>query len=128
MVLGWHGRNLPEADVRQLLNTKPSGTPARNLNAVRGLGFELRLDPSNLTSLRDALKAGQPPIVFLGTGPLEYWQVACDHVAVVVGIDDTSVYLNDPFFDSAPQRTSQATFMQAWAAYAYYAAFIRPRP
>jgi uncharacterized protein YvpB len=114
--------------VRQLLNTKPAGTPARNLTAVGGLGFELRLHPSNLASLRDALMAGQPPIVFLDTGPLEYWQVVCDHVAVVVGIDDTSVYLNDPYFDSAPQRTSQASFLQAWAANACYAAFIRPRP
>jgi uncharacterized protein YvpB len=78
--------------------------------------------------LRDALVAALPPIVFLDTGALEYWQTDCAHAAVVVGIDDTTVYLNDPFFDTAPQQTSLATFLQAWAANGHFAAVLRPRP
>jgi ABC-type bacteriocin/lantibiotic exporter with double-glycine peptidase domain len=67
MVFSQHGRSVPEADLRQLLGTKLSGTPARNLTAVASLGFDVQLSPSNLTRLRDALAAGLPPIVFLDT-------------------------------------------------------------
>jgi len=128
MVLAHQGRDLSEADLRQLLNTQPHGTRARNLTAVASLGFEVQLDPSNLSQLRDALAAGIPPIVFVDTGPLDHWQTDCAHVVVVVGIDDTSVYLNDPFFDTAPQQTSLGSFLQAWALNAHLAAFIRPQP
>jgi ABC-type bacteriocin/lantibiotic exporter with double-glycine peptidase domain len=128
IVLAHHGQNRTEAELRQLLSTRPDGTPARNMMAVASLGFDVQLSFSNLSQLREALAAGLPPIVFLDTGPLDYWQIDCSHVAVVVGIDDTSVYLNDPFFDTAPQQTSLVSFLQAWALNAHLAAILRPRP
>jgi hypothetical protein len=64
--------------------------------------------------------------VLVDTGSLDYWQADCPHV-VVVGIDDSSVWLNDPFFDTAPQQTSLTAFLQAWGTNAQYAAFIRPK-
>src|SRR5262249_4750556 len=112
MVLAHHGQSVPEANLRQLLNSKPSGTPARNLLAVVSLGMDIQLGASNLAQVRAAVAAGHPPIVFLDTGALEYWHIDCAHTAVVVGIDDTTVYLNDPFFDSAPQQTSLASFLR----------------
>jgi ABC-type bacteriocin/lantibiotic exporter with double-glycine peptidase domain len=127
MVLAFHGLALPEADLRQLLETKASGTVARNLLRVASLGYDVRVVASNLAQLRDAINAGQPPIVFVDTGQLDYWQSGCSHVAVVVGIDDATVWLNDPFFDSSPQHTSLGSFLRAWGANAQYAAFIRPK-
>jgi ATP-binding cassette subfamily B protein len=128
MVLAYHGRDLSEADLRALLGTGSHGTPARNLMAVASLGFDVQLGPANLSQLRDALTAGLAPIVFVDTGPLDYWQTDCAHVAVVVGIDDTSVYLNDPFFDTAPQQTSIGSFLLAWAQNGHLAAILRPLP
>jgi ABC-type bacteriocin/lantibiotic exporter with double-glycine peptidase domain len=128
MVMAHHGRGLSEAELWELLSTQPHGTRARNLVAVASLGFDVSLESSNLAQLRDALAAGLPPIVFLDTGPLDYWQTDCAHVAVLVGLDDSSVYLNDPFFDTAPQRTSLESFLQAWALNAHLAAILRPRP
>ena len=128
MVLAFHGQVRPEADLRQLLNTQPHGTRARNLMAVTALGFDVQLGTANLSDLRDALVGGLPPIVFLDTGPLDYWQTDCAHMAVVVGIDDTTVFLNDPFFATAPQPTSLASFLQAWALNRHLAAILRPRP
>jgi ABC-type bacteriocin/lantibiotic exporter with double-glycine peptidase domain len=127
MVLAYHGRSDSEADLRQLLDTKPYGTRARNLMAVAALGFDVQLDFSNLGQLSDALTAGLPPIVFVDTRSLDYWEIDCAHVAVVVGIDDASVSLNDPFFDTAPQQTSLAGFMQAWAMNDHLAAILRRR-
>jgi len=33
---------------------------------------------------------------------------------VAVGIDERRVYLNDPFFDAAPQSVSRLEFELAW--------------
>ena len=53
--------------------------------------------------------------------------VICFLVGVLVGMEVGGVSLNDPAFDSAPQKVSLAGFHQAWAANAFLAAFIRPR-
>ena len=85
MVLAHLGQTLLEKELRQLLNTQPHGTPARSLRAVASLDFDVQLGVSNLSQLRDAVAAGQPPIVFVDTGPLDYWKIDCAHVAVVGG-------------------------------------------
>jgi ABC-type bacteriocin/lantibiotic exporter with double-glycine peptidase domain len=126
MVLAHHGRLLPEADLRQFLDTRPHGTKARNLHAVASLGFEVQFSTANLSQLRDALATALLPIVFVETGPLDYWKIDCAHVAVVVGIDDNYVYLNDPFFDTAPQQTSLSSFLQGWAANGHLAVVLSP--
>src|SRR5690349_15609496 len=110
MVLAFYGRICSEADLRQLLGTRPSGTRARNLLHVAALGFDVQLTTSSVALLGAALAAGTPPLVFIETGPLDYWQMDCAHVAVLVGLDDTTVFLNDPYFDTAPQQTSLANF------------------
>ena len=78
--------------------------------------------------LAASLAAGTAPIVFFETAPLDYWQVDCAHLAVLVGVEDATVCLNDPYFDTAPQRTSLPSFLQAWAATGQLAAIIVPRP
>jgi ABC-type bacteriocin/lantibiotic exporter with double-glycine peptidase domain len=127
MVLAYHGRAISEAEVRQLLDTRPHGTKARNLTVVASLRFDVLLGAGNLAQLRDLLAAGLPSIAFVDTGPLDYWTLECAHVAVVVGIDDTFVYLNDPFFDTAPQQTSVTNFLQAWALNEHLTVIVRPR-
>lgn len=126
MVLAYHGRELAESELRELLGTQSHGTPPRSITSIASLGLHVHLALSNLTQLRDALAAGLPPIVFLDTGSLGYWPTDCAHVAVEVGIDDSSVYLNDPFFDAAPQQSSLRGFLQAWARNAQFAAILHP--
>jgi ABC-type bacteriocin/lantibiotic exporter with double-glycine peptidase domain len=128
MVLAYFSYAISEAEVRQLLNTQPHGTKARHLTAVGSLGFDVELVSGNLAQLRDLIAQGVPPIVFVDTAPLDYWTLDCAHVAVVVGIDDNVVYLNDPFFDAARQQTSVANFLQAWALNGHLTALMRPRP
>jgi ABC-type bacteriocin/lantibiotic exporter with double-glycine peptidase domain len=128
MVLAHHGRTHSEDELRQLLGTGPHGTVARNIERLQSLGYDVEVKFSNAAELAAALLAGTPPLVYLHTGSLDYWAVACFHVAVLVGMELTAVSLNDPFFDAAPQKSSLAGFHQAWAANAFLAAFIRPRP
>ena len=128
MVLAYYGRIHSEDELRQLLQTGPRGTPARNVVHVAALGYEVEVRFSNTAELGAALLAGTPPIVHVDTDYLDYWSVGCAHVAVLVSMELGTVSLNDPFFDSAPQKTSLAGFLQAWAANAFLATFIRPRP
>jgi ABC-type bacteriocin/lantibiotic exporter with double-glycine peptidase domain len=128
MVLARYGCLRTEAELRQHLGTGPHGTPARNLFLITALGFDVQVETSNLAQLGAALASGVPPIVFLETSFLDYWNVRCDHVAVVVGLNLTTVSLNDPHVDTAPQQTSLTGFQAAWAANDHLAAFIRPRP
>lgn len=127
MVLAFYQHAFSEEDLRQLLGTGPHGTRARNILQIVTLGFDVQLGRSTLADLASALAAGTPPIVFLETSSLEYWQQRCDHVAVVVGWDEGAVLLNDPYFETAPQKTSSASFVQAWASNDYHAVFIRPQ-
>ena len=50
------------------------------------------------------------------TENLPYWPHNTLHAVVVVGIDDRSVYLNDPEFPEAPIAVPVGDFDLAWLA------------
>jgi ABC-type bacteriocin/lantibiotic exporter with double-glycine peptidase domain len=127
MVLAYYGDVRTEAELRSLLDTQPTGTRAGNIMWVSSPAFELYLRSSNMAELQKALADHQPPIVFLQTGPLEYWNMDIFHTAVLVGLDAANAVLNDPFFATAPQTTSLQSFEKAWSHTSQLAAFIRPR-
>src|SRR5947209_8798308 len=93
MVLAHFGDIRTEAALRLLLDTQPTGTRAGNVMRLSGPAFEVSLRPSNLAELQTVLADNQPPIVFLQTGPLEYWGMDIFHTAVLVGLDALSVAL-----------------------------------
>ena len=113
MVRAHHGHSSSEGELRQLLNTGSYGAHARDILRVASLGFDVQLQFSSLANLGAALLGRTPPIVFLDTGSLDYWSIDCPHVEVLVGMETAIVSLNDPFFDSAPQKTSLTGFLQA---------------
>src|SRR5205823_4082167 len=98
MVLAYDGDLRTEAELRSLLDTQPTGTRVGNLMRLSGPAFEVYLRSSNLVELQAVLADNQPPIVFLKTGSLEYWSMDIAHAVVVVGLDNTTVTLNDPYF------------------------------
>ena len=106
MVLAHYGDVRTEADLRRLLDTQPTGTRAGNLMRLSGVAFETQLRASNLLEMQKVLADNQPTILFLKTGSLGYWSMDIFHTAVLVGIDDQTVALNDPYFATAPQTTS----------------------
>ena len=106
----------------------PNGTPVRNLTELTHLGFDVTFVTTDIAELGVYLASGLPPIALLDTASLPYWSESCDHVAVVVGVDDSWVYLDDPYFDSAPQQVSHSDFLLAWSPYAFTVAIVRPRP
>jgi ABC-type bacteriocin/lantibiotic exporter with double-glycine peptidase domain len=127
MVLAHHGENRTEADLRLLLDTKPTGTRAGNIIRLSGPAFEVYLRSSHLGELQKMLADNQPPIVFLKTGSLEYWNMDIFHTAVLIGLDTATVTLHDPYFATAPQTTSLQSFENAWAQMGQLTAILRPR-
>jgi ABC-type bacteriocin/lantibiotic exporter with double-glycine peptidase domain len=113
MVLAHYGHTCSEQELCHLLHTDALGSRARDVLGVASLGLDVQLPFSRLSDLGAALLAGTPPIVFLDTGVLAYWTMDCPHVAVVVGLNLTTVFLNDPYFDLAPQQTSLTSFLSA---------------
>ncbi len=128
MVLTFFGRQHTEAELRTLMRTNPNGTPVRRLTELTRLGFDVDFVTTDIAGLTTYLNSGLPPIALLVTAALPYWSESCYHVAVVVGVDDSCVYLNDPYFDSAPQQVSHADFLLAWLPNAGTVAIVRPRP
>jgi ABC-type bacteriocin/lantibiotic exporter with double-glycine peptidase domain len=128
MVLAFFGSQHTEAELQTLMRTDPNGTPARRLVELRHLGFGVAFVTTDIAGLAAYLTLGLPPVVLLKTASLPHWSESCDHVTVVVGVDDSWVYLNDPYFDSAPQQVSHADFQVAWSPYACTAAIVRPHP
>jgi ABC-type bacteriocin/lantibiotic exporter with double-glycine peptidase domain len=127
MVLAFFGSHHTEGELRALMRTDPNGTPVRRLAELTHLGFDVDFVTTDV-GLANYLTLGLPPIALLETAALPYWAQSCNHVAVVVGVDDSWVYLNDPSCDSAPQQVSHSDFLLAWSPYAGMVAIVRPRP
>ncbi len=124
MVLAYWGRWMTEAEIASLLGTKVFGTAISNVMRLTRLGYGVQyghLDPAQLR------QEPGPVIVRLWTGFLDYWTVETSHVAVVVGMDDRYVYLNDPACSEYPQRTAIPGSRAAWAEYDETAVIIRPK-
>jgi hypothetical protein len=108
MVLQHVGCSRTEDELRQLLQTNSQGTVARNIMAVQSLGFDVHVGTATMPQLEAAIAGGIPPIVYLLTDSLDYWNTSCFHVAVFVGLDTGVVYLNDPFFKESPLSASSS--------------------
>ena len=128
MVLAFFGQQRTEAELRTMMKTDPSGTPVRRLTELTHLGFDVDFSMTDLAGITAYLTSGLPPIALLSTAALPYWSQSCDHVAVVVGVDDSWVYLNDPYCDSAPQQVAHADFLLAWSPNACMVAIVRSLP
>jgi ABC-type bacteriocin/lantibiotic exporter with double-glycine peptidase domain len=117
MVLSHLGDVRTEADFSKLLGTKEYGTPIRNAERLREEGYDVQVCQLTRKDLESYLEAGLPIIVRVWTIMLDYWHVTTSHVVVVVGCDDSSVFLNDPAFSTAPQPVVWDAFLAAWAEY-----------
>jgi predicted double-glycine peptidase len=73
------------------------------------------------------LTQGTPVIAFVNTQFLDYWNEETAHAVVVIGYDDGGVLLNDPAFDTVPQRASINGFLAAWGEFDYQCATVTRR-
>jgi hypothetical protein len=131
LAFGWFWRTTatcgPKRNCGCSLDTKLTGTRAGNIMRLSADAFEVHLRSSNLAELQKVLSDNQPPIVFVKTGPLDYWKMDIFHTVVLVDLDPLAAALHDPYFAAAPQTTSLQSFEKAWAQTGQFTAFLRRR-
>lgn len=127
MTLAYWGRNLSENKLAKILGTRDFGTPISNVERLRRQGYQVEFGSLTVEALKAHLLAGRPVIARVWTKMLDYWQEEeTSHVVVVVGFDDTQVYLNDPASKEVPQPTIWQSFLAAWAEFDETAAVVYP--
>jgi ABC-type bacteriocin/lantibiotic exporter with double-glycine peptidase domain len=98
----------------KLLRIGPAGAPFRNLRYLESLGLSVLIQQGVMATLQYHLERSLPPLAFVDTGQLPYWDEATGHAVVVVGVEADSIYLNDPDFAEAPKKIPVAEFQLAW--------------
>jgi len=114
MVLDYLGIGISQAALNRLLGLTSIGTPYSNIRRLTALGVKVNIHSGDENDLRAAIDNSMPPVAFVKTGDLPYWQGNTSHAVLLVGYDDEAVYINDPIFASAPQRVGWDEFMLAW--------------
>ncbi len=98
----------------RLLQVKSFGASFYNLRALDEVGVSATFGDGDMAILEAYLTQQLPVLTSVDTQDLPYWDTMERHVVLVVGIDATTVYLNDPAFAAAPQPVERRTFESAW--------------
>jgi len=115
MVLDYIGHPVSYADLLRLLEVGPLGTPAGHIVRLGQWGLAVEYGEGNLETLRSFVDSDEPVIALVRTRELPYWQgFDTYHSVVVVGYDEAQIYVNDPYFDDAPQSVAIDDFLLAW--------------
>jgi len=115
MVLAAQGLVLEEEALCGLLETQQVGTEILHVLLLnqRLARCHAEVASASFDDLRRWLQEGMPPMVFVATGPLHYWQTECLHALVVAGIAEQSVAVHAPAFAQAPITIPQSEFLAA---------------
>lgn len=127
MTLAYLGRAIDYGQLLRLLNIKPHGAPAGNIRLLTNLGLSVVYSQTDLAGLEARLQQGQPVIVFVRTGELPYWTYSTDHALLVVGCDESYVYVNDPDRSDGSIAVPRHDFELAWLERDCYYAVVTPR-
>ncbi len=116
MLLDYHDiANVPEAELRRILKTKPDGTNVLNLLFLKDekrWGLEVEIARANPDELFAAIRLHRIPVIaFVDTTPLPHWNESTAHVVLVVGYNEEPVIINDPFFEKRRNQDSSRTIL-----------------
>lgn len=116
MVLAHMEQPSLQEDIARQIGARPFGVPASNIRRLAAWGVEVHFGQGSLNAIASALVEGHPPIVFLRTSELSYWEEDMPHAVVLVGLDPEAAFLLDPAYeDEAPVRVSLGDFVLAWS-------------
>jgi hypothetical protein len=115
MILTFQGIALGEEELCRLLETQQVGTPVLNVLLLSQRVPKCHAEVSNVSfdDLARWLKESVPPLVFVSTAPLHYWQTECLHALVVVAVEEHTVLVHDPALATAPVAIPRDEFLAA---------------
>lgn len=129
MVLANLGISIRYNRLQRLLKVRDNvGASFYNLQLLRELkeAISVTIDDGNMEMLEEYLEQGHPVIVAVDTIDLPYWnQESVSHAVVMVGLEESTVSLHDPWFEDAPKVVDRMLFESAWLRHEYAYAVIQ---
>ena len=127
MLLTYLGAPIPYSRLLKTLRVDTDvGAPFSNIARLEHQRLFVIVEQGTLETLYRLLSHGWPVIVPLYTGELPYWNEATNHAVVVVGMNDQTVYVNDPAFVSGPIQVNREDFELAWIEHNHLYALLVP--
>ena len=115
MVLADLGIIVSQAELNRLFQLTPLGVPLSRLTRLEQHGVNVALHRNGtLSDLSQAIDQNVPPIVFIRTSELSYWQEDTQHALVVRGYEESHLLVNDPAFPDALRTVPADELMLAW--------------
>ena len=117
MALAYIGRPLSYERLLDLLEIAPDvGAPASKIKRLSGVVSRIIYTSGTFDEISAYLEQGLPCIAFVHTLQLNYWMEDTRHAVVITGLDQDAdqIYLDDPYFELAPQVVSLLEFQLAW--------------
>lgn len=118
MVLAYWGIERHQAELARKLETiEGAGTIASRVLLLISRTLDVRyIRNGEFADLEAALAEGIPPIAIVWTGELSYWDEATGHVVVVLGADEDTTVIHDPYKPPPAREILTSEFMLAWDA------------
>ncbi|MBV7326925.1 C39 family peptidase [Chloroflexi bacterium TSY] len=126
MVLSYLGIEKSESWLWQLLSSGDV-TPFPHVKILAdelGLNIEYGYGRDDLTLFAPYLETGLPVIVSVDADRSDEWPYVDNHAVVVVGFDDTHVYVNDPALSDTPLAVDIDLFLLEWSNRGYQYAVL----
>lgn len=127
MVFAHNGKSYRYSELISRLGIRSFGAPASNVLRLIDATFRVIYSQTDMNGLYAYLDADIPVIVFVRTQELPYWSYGVDHALVVVGYDETSIFVNDPDLPEPNKQVPLGDFELAWLERDYFYAAIIAR-
>ena len=111
----------------QMETIADGGTPGPRVKRLQSRRLNVTYGEGEISDLQSAIQRGIPPIALVLTSELPYWDTSTAHAVVVVGIDDASVWVNDPGQPEHPIKISRGDFQLAWDEMVNRYAILEPK-
>ncbi len=117
--------SVSQRELNKLFDLRTGGVPLTYIQRAERYGVKVTVLSGDERNLQQAIDQNLPPVLFVRTNQLtSYWQDDTRHALVVVGYDETHLYLNDPAFPDAPKGVLLDEVMLAWLEFDYMYALI----
>jgi hypothetical protein len=114
MALRQQGIVIPQARLARLMDITDYGAPLSRILRLAQWNIPVTLQTGDDTAIKAWIDVQRAVIAFVATGQLPYWDFNVQHALLIVGYDETEVFINDPAFVDAPQRSPWGDFLLAW--------------
>jgi ABC-type bacteriocin/lantibiotic exporter with double-glycine peptidase domain len=115
MALATLGVKRSQQALNGIFDLTAAGVPLSRLKRLERRDLHVLIQRNGTPpELIQAIDNGTPPILFVRTRQLAYWQKDTQHAVLLCGYDGPDFLLNDPAFPNSPQRVNSDELMLAW--------------